>query len=168
MCICLTTCLVLPHATVPRMLMPHVWSSWRDFQLLRRCLGTIYHNKEAQPLACLQRLNSQFPAMSSTKYPASEDIVPQSTEQTPPNQEAQPLALPAIPSEDEAKKLDVNSGNAVKLDQLGPMVVNSDGTLSRIANWAEMTEGERERTIKVLSKRNQIRMATLKSQEEQN
>lgn len=109
--------------------------------------------------------------MSSTQYPASEDTIPQSSEQNlggAPDQEAQPLALPAIPTEEEAKKLDVNSGNAVKLDQLGPMVVNSDGTLSRIANWADMTEGERERTIKVLSKRNQIRMATLKSQEEQN
>ncbi|KAF1344550.1 hypothetical protein BDV97DRAFT_372944 [Delphinella strobiligena] len=108
--------------------------------------------------------------MSSTQYPASEDTVFQSTGQdlgVAPNQEAQPLGLPAIPTEEEAKKLDVNSGNSVKLDQLGPMVVNTDGTLSRIANWTGMTEGERERTIKVLSKRNQIRMATLKSQEEQ-
>jgi hypothetical protein len=71
---------------------------------------------------------------------------------------------------------------AVKLDDLGPMVVNSDGvcllvpffydcqrtlrvimisnwnmihqTLSRIANWESMTGPERERTMRVLNARN--------------
>ncbi|KAF9234596.1 hypothetical protein BU15DRAFT_8782, partial [Melanogaster broomeanus] len=42
----------------------------------------------------------------------------------------------------------------VKLDNLGPMVVNSDGTLSRIANWESMTEAERDRTMRVITTRN--------------
>jgi len=46
----------------------------------------------------------------------------------------------------------------VKLDALGPLVVNSDGTLSRIANWADMTDAERERTVQVLGRRNRIRI----------
>ncbi|KAK7029863.1 putative fungal-specific transcription protein [Favolaschia claudopus] len=50
-------------------------------------------------------------------------------------------------------------GPAVKLDDLGPLVVNSDGTLSRIANWSTLTEAERANTIRVLSKRNKIRLA---------
>ncbi|KAG6864796.1 hypothetical protein C0991_007052, partial [Blastosporella zonata] len=58
-----------------------------------------------------------------------------------------PLLL-APPSED-AIKIEVDSESAkVKLDALGPMVVNSDGTLSRIANWAQLTEPEQARTLR--------------------
>ena len=32
---------------------------------------------------------------------------------------------------------------------MGPLVVNEDGTAKRIANWAEMTAGERETTMRV-------------------
>ncbi|KAJ6542753.1 hypothetical protein B0H19DRAFT_1171774 [Mycena capillaripes] len=50
-------------------------------------------------------------------------------------------------------------GAAVKLDDLGPLVVNSDGTLSRIANWHTLTAAEKANTIRVLSARNKIRLA---------
>lgn len=55
-----------------------------------------------------------------------------------------------------------NGGSTVKLDHVGPLVVNKDGTLSRITNWAEMSEIERQNTIRVLGKRNQIRREGLK------
>ncbi|KAJ3100334.1 hypothetical protein HDU96_010377 [Phlyctochytrium bullatum] len=54
----------------------------------------------------------------------------------------------------------------VPLDALGPVVVNEDGTLSRIANWHSMTEAEQKNTLRVLGKRNQARMARLKAAEE--
>ena len=79
----------------------------------------------------------------------------------------------------ESKELKVG-GDALKLDELGPVVVNQvssfisptqtdsssrkDGTLSRIANWKEMSEIERKNTLRVLGKRNQARMAELKQQ----
>ncbi|GJE94684.1 hypothetical protein PsYK624_108550 [Phanerochaete sordida] len=73
-----------------------------------------------------------------------------------------PLALPPpTPAEEPAPKLGV--GSQVKLDELGPLVVNSDGTLSRIANWQNMTPQERERTVRVLAARNQIRLADQKA-----
>ncbi|TFY83467.1 hypothetical protein EWM64_g548 [Hericium alpestre] len=58
-------------------------------------------------------------------------------------------------------KLDVsNEGLAsMKYDAMGPLVVNSDGTVSRITNWPNMTELERERTMKVLIARNKLRLA---------
>ncbi|KDQ23784.1 hypothetical protein PLEOSDRAFT_1016984, partial [Pleurotus ostreatus PC15] len=62
------------------------------------------------------------------------------------------LALPA-PNDPGATQAAVGS-TAVKLDELGPMVVNSDGTLSRIANWGSMTEAEKERTLRILLARN--------------
>lgn len=85
-----------------------------------------------------------------------------------------------------AHNVDLTTGTAnLKFDHLGPVVVNSDGvrsgrkrilttgrltldvrqTLSRIGNWATMTEGERERTLRVLGKRNQLRVAQLRESE---
>ncbi|KAG5651532.1 hypothetical protein H0H81_008294 [Sphagnurus paluster] len=83
-----------------------------------------------------------------------------------PDSSTQERLLLEGPSDVDATKLDVQTENSVKLDTLGPMVVNSDGTLSRIANWAEMTEPERARTLRVLSARNKIRIA--EQEEKQN
>ena len=55
-------------------------------------------------------------------------------------------------------------GGSVQLDQLGPLVVNQDGTLARIENWSEMTEIERERTLRILCKRNAQRIERLKEE----
>ncbi|KAJ3715688.1 hypothetical protein C8R42DRAFT_679963 [Lentinula raphanica] len=71
--------------------------------------------------------------------------------------------LPAPESDASTKQLDVGSGQKVLLDELGPMVVNSDGTLSRIANWSNMTEAEQKRTLRVLGSRNQLRLAAIEA-----
>ena len=75
------------------------------------------------------------------------------------------LALPAPPDADghlssalAGVTLDVHSGDALVLEQLGPVVVNSDGTLSRITNWPTMTEGERETAKRLIAKRNVRRL----------
>ncbi|KAF9006992.1 hypothetical protein BDQ17DRAFT_1351207 [Cyathus striatus] len=72
--------------------------------------------------------------------------------------QANPLSLPVPTDAPNTAKLDVNS-KSIALDELGPMVVNSDGTLSRIANWPNMTEAERRNTLRVLSARNKLRIA---------
>ncbi|KIJ61250.1 hypothetical protein HYDPIDRAFT_116258 [Hydnomerulius pinastri MD-312] len=71
------------------------------------------------------------------------------------------LLLPAPQSLDDPSvtNVPIAAETPVKLDNLGPMVVNSDGTLSRIANWENMTEAERERTLRVLAARNRARLA---------
>lgn len=43
-------------------------------------------------------------------------------------------------------------------ERLGPLVVNKDGTLSRLDNWAQMTKQERKKTVEYLKKRNLIRL----------
>ena len=69
----------------------------------------------------------------------------------------------ALPDADSATKLDVSGdGSTVKLDHLGPVVVNQDGTLSRISNWEQMTEIEQRNTLRVLGKRNKARLEALK------
>jgi len=71
-----------------------------------------------------------------------------------------PLLLPPTPAESGgAPNLDIKSNGSIKFDALGPLVVNSDGTLSRISNWTEMSEIERARVVRVLLARNTIRLA---------
>ena len=52
-------------------------------------------------------------------------------------------------------------GQPLKLDALGPIVLNSDGTTSRISNWSAMTEAEQRNTIRLIAKRNKKRQAEL-------
>ncbi|KAK0651480.1 hypothetical protein B0T16DRAFT_386904 [Cercophora newfieldiana] len=74
-------------------------------------------------------------------------------------------ALPAPGSGDEATTVIEVNGAAVSLDSLGPMVIGRDGTVSRIANWAEMVDIERKNTLRILGKRNQLRLANLRGED---
>merc|ERR1711920_1000534 len=56
----------------------------------------------------------------------------------------------------------VVDGNPIKMDKLGPVVVNTDGSLSRINNWHEMIESEQQKTLRIIGKRNQQRLAKLR------
>lgn len=74
-------------------------------------------------------------------------------------------ALPAPGDESAATVLDMSNGDAsVKLDSLGPLVVNADGTVARIGNWLQMTDIERKNTLRVLGKRNAQRLAVLRGE----
>jgi hypothetical protein len=90
------------------------------------------------------------------------------TPNTPQNTENKtPLPLPA-PSSENTTKLDMSTGSStVKLDHLGPLVVNKDGTLSRIANWEQMAEIEKSNTLRILGKRNMLRREALQNAEDE-
>lgn len=101
--------------------------------------------------------------MSSTSYSTSNDQTPTKDEESQQSTDApkQPLALPA--SSSDTTKLDMSNGNTtVSLDHLGPMVVNVDGTMSRISNWDKMAEIEKKATIRIIGKRNKARLEALK------
>ena len=57
----------------------------------------------------------------------------------------------------------MTTGEPKVMDHLGPIVVNSDGTLARIANWSEMTEKEQTVTKRRIAKRNLERLQELKA-----
>jgi len=59
-------------------------------------------------------------------------------------------------------KLNIN-GDKLDLDALGPMIVNSDGTVRRIANWDALTTREQEVAWRRIAKRNQERIDELKA-----
>jgi hypothetical protein len=97
--------------------------------------------------------------------------------------EATQTATDASTTDETVHKLDLGQGDVVKLDALGPMIINTDGvrspssiirnvpltspqTLSRIQNWHELTEFEQERTVRVLvKKRNVVRLQKLRDDE---
>ncbi|KAF9945250.1 hypothetical protein BGZ72_001529, partial [Mortierella alpina] len=82
---------------------------------------------------------SSSPFTSTSTSTSTESQSPSQTA----DQEKTPLALPApgdVPKD--AQQLEVN-GKDIKLDILGPVVVNEDGTMSRIDNWSEMADIEK-------------------------
>lgn len=82
--------------------------------------------------------------------------------QSPPGEQV-PL-LPPPESGSGAAQLKVD-GEGVALDHLGPLVVNKDGSLSKIANWENMSDREKKNTLRVLGKRNQLRLGELKAEQ---
>ena len=110
--------------------------------------------------------------MSSTIYSSNSSAPAEEQQQQQPepsdnNAPKAPLALPEAPSN--ATQLDMSTGGTtVSLDHLGPMVVNVDGTMSRIANWDKMAEIEKKNTLRIIGKRNKDRLAALKAAAAQN
>jgi len=79
------------------------------------------------------------------------------------------LALPEKGefNEENKKRVIEVGGEKVVLDELGPVVVNEDGSLSRITNWHEMTDIEQKNTLRIIGKRNQKRRAKLLEKEKE-
>ncbi len=72
-------------------------------------------------------------------------------------QEAPPLALEAANASEPGVQ-PLRLGERVALTELGPVVVNADCTLRRIANWAEKLPHEREATQRRVAARNALRL----------
>lgn len=72
------------------------------------------------------------------------------------------LRLPPPDANAKVTKLDLSGGSKDLTEELGPLVINKDGTTARITNWDTMTPEERERTVRILARRNRQRMAKLK------
>jgi hypothetical protein len=110
--------------------------------------------------------------MSSSSSPSSSTPKPDEPQQPENNENNNPssssstsrLALPEVPPAGSAQKLDVGGqGSTVSLDHLGPIVVNTDGSMSRISNWEQMTEMEQKTTLRIVGKRNQQRLQALRA-----
>lgn len=100
--------------------------------------------------------------MSETEQSIASNTTTQPESQESPSGE--PLPLPAPQSAENFSKLDMSSGSAsVKMDAMGPLVVNQDGSLSRIENWDQMTETEKNSTLRIIGKRNQARREALRA-----
>lgn len=54
-----------------------------------------------------------------------------------------------------------DSAYVSKLEGLGPIILNTDGTMGRIPNWSEYTDNEKEQAIRLISARNKKRKDAL-------
>ncbi len=82
-----------------------------------------------------------------------------------------PLALPPPSRDDDTTPNSSNNedtvrtitadGGSVKLDHLGPIIINTDGTVARIANWHALTEAEQAVALRRIAKRNKERAQQL-------
>lgn len=130
-----------------------------------------YTNPASQP-----RTMSDFtsPKSGATSNPATQSSTTDQSSSEP-TRISEQMYLPESASNDNIQgsseggiKLDMsNGGTEMKLDHLGPMVVNTDGTLSQIGNWQQMSEIEKKNTLRIISKRNKSRLAALKAKEEE-
>ena len=81
------------------------------------------------------------------------------------NSDDQILYLPE-PSKDTNYK-QISIGETVSMEELGPIIINSDGTTRRISNWANLTKQEQLNTWRLISSRNKKRIESLKRQEQE-
>ena len=71
------------------------------------------------------------------------------------------------PSDPNANIPTIKLGETIKFDEVGPIILNTDGSTRTIDNWNEMTEREQEVTWRRISKRNEQRRKMLMEQAEQ-
>ena len=58
-------------------------------------------------------------------------------------------------------------GDAVPLRELGPIIINRDGTTRRITNWHDLTPAEQDSSWRVIAARNKRRILALKQKQQQ-
>ena len=76
--------------------------------------------------------------------------------------------VPQLPPSDPNSNLPtIRLGETIRLEEMGPIILNTDGSTRRIENWDTLTEREKEVTWRRISKRNEERrQALLRLQEE--
>lgn len=76
--------------------------------------------------------------------------------------------LPQLPPPDPDSKLPtIRLGETIRFEEMGPIILNTDGTTRRIENWDNLTEKEKEVTWRRISKRNEERRQMLLKQQEE-
>lgn len=101
--------------------------------------------------------------MDKSNIAANNNNNQQQPDPQPQDKRNQALPAPGDGTGNGVTTIDMSGGDTtVKLDALGPLVVNEDGTMSRISNWTEMAEIEKKNTLRILGKRNKQRLEALK------
>lgn len=131
-------------------------------QLIKpRVLASTARNSTHPAFTRTMASNTAQPKVEPEVESTTKSTGAQSLEQEQHSSQHTPLPLPEPTSN--TTQLNVN-GEGVKLDHLGPLVINKDGTMSRIANWDKMAEIEKQNTLRILGKRNQLRLGNLRGE----
>ncbi|XRB14206.1 hypothetical protein RI054_07g40450 [Pseudoscourfieldia marina] len=76
--------------------------------------------------------------------------------------EALPEAASTNSADSSVHKLKL--GERTAFADIGPLVIQKDGTAKRIANWDTLTDHEKKATLRIVGKRNRERIAELQNQ----
>ena len=71
----------------------------------------------------------------------------------------------AQPSSSDKSIPTIKLGETIRFEEWGPIILNTDGTTRRIANWESLTENEKKVTWRRISKRNEERRKVLLEQQ---
>ena len=73
------------------------------------------------------------------------------------------LQLPPVDpnASEDMPKIDLRTGGSIKLEKLGPIILNTDGTTRRIENWDQLSPQEQEVSWRRIKKRNEERRKKL-------
>ncbi|KAI2624581.1 hypothetical protein GGS26DRAFT_203955 [Hypomontagnella submonticulosa] len=133
----------------------------RQFPL--RILSSSNHSRQLYRSYPLSRRAMSSAPNPTTSANSQEAAIPNNeNSQQEASSQKTPLPLPEPDHTGDATQLPVG-GEGVKLDHLGPLVVNEDGTMSRISNWENMADIEKQNTLRILGKRNKARLDALKA-----
>jgi hypothetical protein len=77
------------------------------------------------------------------------------------NQKANDIPLLPAAADDAHHLPRIQLGETIQFAEMGPVIINTDGTTRRIDNWDQLTEKEREVTWRRISKRNEERRKKL-------
>eukprot|EP00538_Stauroneis_constricta_P014277 CAMPEP_0119568470 /NCGR_PEP_ID=MMETSP1352-20130426/38962_1 /TAXON_ID=265584 /ORGANISM="Stauroneis constricta, Strain CCMP1120" /LENGTH=124 /DNA_ID=CAMNT_0007617873 /DNA_START=73 /DNA_END=447 /DNA_ORIENTATION=+ len=76
--------------------------------------------------------------------------------------------IPLLPSSDPDPSIPtIKLGETIRFEELGPIILNTDGTTRRIGNWDTLSEHEKKVTWRRISKRNEERRQVLLRQQQQ-
>ena len=75
-----------------------------------------------------------------------------------------PTAIAAEGGTEEPKPRTLTLGESLSFAELGPIIIQTDGSTRRISNWESMTKPEQDLTWKRIKKRNEERLVVLRAQ----
>lgn len=82
------------------------------------------------------------------------------------NENLSPERLPLLPAASDSKEgyRTLKLGETLPMDELGPIIINPDGTSRRITNWDNLSKQEQLNTWRIISGRNKKRIEALRRQ----
>lgn len=108
------------------------------------------------------------PRQAASTMAAAADSSSESNKNTGEDQEINTKdEIPQLPTADPDKDIPtIKLGETISFEEMGPVIINLDGTTRRIDNWETMTEQEQKVAWRRISKRNEERRKILLEQQQ--
>jgi hypothetical protein len=115
-------------------------------------------------------ISENIPSMSTTSaFAVNDEQRPNTVDGTGAEgaSASESASLPLLPesSSTDTTIPSIKLGETIRFEEMGPVIINSDGTTRRISNWDSLTKQEQEATWRRISKRNEERRKMLLEQQ---